>query len=112
MAFSNFNSQNNTKKRKLDSLKSSIYPSKKATSNEAENDEFYYIYDSRRKHLCSNFKKESMFILEKNDLIQSGHALKPIPGKKIRLFEMCLRFVAKNLESVESFQGFPSQVIF
>ncbi|CAF0709790.1 unnamed protein product [Brachionus calyciflorus] len=93
--------QNNHKKRKYENLK-----------DESTEDNLYYIYESKRRNLTANFNfkinENSVNDTNENDSI--NFALKPENGKKINLFQMCLHFVAKNLEMVDSLVGFPSIV--
>ena len=100
----NKSNQLNPKKRKLES--SSFYQEKNETNNE---NEFYYIYESKKKQLCSNFKISELSLKTNEIQNENEPFLKPI-NKHIRLFDMCLSFISLNLEAVDSLVGFPSQV--
>jgi hypothetical protein len=100
----NKSNQLNPKKRKLES--SSFYQEKNETNSE---NEFYYIYESKRKQLCSNFKISELTLNTNEIQNENEPFLKPI-NKHIRLFDMCLSFISLNLEAVDSLVGFPSQV--
>ena len=103
------NQQN--KKRKLNN---SSYPKEHKVDNHRndENEEeqpFYYIYE--RKNLNTNLRLNSS---KQRSYDDSGDAVKsaltPLENKNIKLFDMCLRFIAENLELCDSFVGFPSQI--
>jgi hypothetical protein len=82
-------------------------------SNEFKNN-LFYVYDAKKKRLCSNFiipnhtaKQDDVVDLNLKD---KTYVLKPIDKKNIKLFDMCLRFIADNIENVDSLIGFPSQI--
>ena len=109
----NLKQQHNAKKRKLDTFQPSNYPNKTyKTKDEAENEEFYYIYEAKKKNLSTNYRIDRP--ISRENTSEANYALKPILAENahtnIRLFDMCLRFIATNLESVDSLIRFPSQV--
>jgi hypothetical protein len=102
--------QINPKKRKLES--SSFYKANNETNESNTENEFYYIYESKKKQLCTNLKIYKSIILSTEETQGDiEYALKPI-GKSVKLFDMCLRFISLNLEAVDTFIGIPSQVTF
>ena len=102
--------QINPKKRKLEP--SSFYKANNETNESNTENEFYYIYESKKKQLCTNLKIYKSIILSTEETQGDiEYALKPI-GKSVKLFDMCLRFISLNLEAVDSFIGIPSQVTF
>ena len=91
-----------TNKKFLLKRKRSLSPSK---SDLASND-LYFVYESKRRLLWSNFKLNET--MEEDDLKKD--ARKTTANELKSLFNICLTFIAKNVEFVEDFIGFPSQI--
>jgi hypothetical protein len=102
------NHKNTNKKRKYEQIQN---PQEDNESNEFKNN-LFYVYDVKKKKLCSNLNisKQVPKFKQDVDLNNLDYVLKPIGNKNIRLFDMCLRFIANNIENVDSLIGFPSQI--
>jgi hypothetical protein len=72
----------------------------------------FYVYDNKRSCLISNLKHQSnnnnKASYAISDSFQKLVGLKPT--NSIRLFDMCMSFIADNLNLVESLIGFPSLI--
>ena len=87
------------KKQALVKRKRSLSP-EKTNSNE-----LYFVYESKRRVLWSNLR------YNENEVNSSDENQKNVTTTKLKsLFKICLTFVAKHIEYVESLFGFPSQV--
>ena len=96
--------QLNPKKRKFE------YSSFYLENNESNTEnEFYYIYESKKKQLCSSLKIYKSNLNSDECRNDTEYYLKPI-NKSFKLFDLCLSFISMNLENVDSLAGFPSQV--
>lgn len=71
-----------------------------------DSDDVYYIHEFKRAHLVTSKATKTQQIPIGNE--QQIAVLKPTP--KFKLFDMCLRFIATNLENVETLVEFPSQI--
>ena len=74
-----------------------------------------YTYDDKRRQLSCNYRIHSSRKEAATNYSEVNHnwsLLRPFDddGRRMRLFDMCLRFVAHNLDMVESLVGFPAQI--
>lgn len=69
--------------------------------------DLFYVYDANKRALFTSFNNKMSATMKKSDSACIEQALRPI-GNKINLFEMCLRYVAINIDLVDSLIGFPS----
>lgn len=78
---------------------------RKFDDDDQENDlNHFYVYDSKRRLLKSNLN-----LTNQSNAKSVDSSLKPI-GSNIRLFDMCLTYVATHMECVDSLVGFPDQI--
>lgn len=95
------------KKRKLDS----IHQKSNHETIDQNEENFYYIYESKKRNLTSNLRiKPTKFQAESKEDETLSFSLKPCSSERIRLFDMCLNFIALHLNLVDSLVGFPSIV--
>ena len=115
--YNEMNSNPLSKKRKLES---DVFNSKSYRSSFHESQELrestemglFYVYDIKKRNLTSRFNtgNASQYVMKLRTIHpDTEYSLKPI-NNKIKLFDMCLRFVALNLELVDSLVGFPSLI--
>ena len=107
---SSITNTNAAKKRKYEHVHN---PQDDNESNNEFKNNLFYVYDAKKKRLCSNFNIPKQILkikqdVDSNDLVD--YVLKPVDNKNIKLFDMCLRFIAENIENVDSLVGFPSQI--
>ena len=88
----------------------------KKRKTESNSEEIYYIHEFKRAHIeplfdyrrakhlkiASHSFKTCQYIHEKESALK--------PTESLKLFDMCLRFIASNLEYVDSLVGFPDQI--
>jgi hypothetical protein len=74
-----------------------------------ETSEIYYIHENKRIHFDS-IKLTNECRNNGTETLNESGLLKPSNNNNFKLFDMCLTFIATNLEHVDSLIGFPSQI--
>lgn len=84
---------------------------KRKIENE-DQDEVYYIHEFKRAHLEPEVKSKQLHQPKPSILVKSDEIgyLKPLKPSNLKLFDMCLRFIAENLEHVDTLNGFPEHI--
>ncbi len=75
-----------------------------------ETSEIYYIHENKRIHFDSINKLTNECRNNVTETQNESGVLKPSSKNNFKLFDMCLTFIATNLEHVDSLIGFPSQI--
>ena len=85
------------------------YRSKRKIDHETS-EIFYYIHENKRMIHFDSIKLTNECRNNGTETLNESGLLKPSNNNNFKLFDMCLTFIATNLEHVDSLIGFPSQI--